>query len=515
MSVSARVRSGAAFSLLMLSACGGGGGGDGGGNPSPTPPATNRPPVFTSAATASVVENSAGTVYAAAASDPDGNALTYTIAGGADSARFAITAGGALSFVVAPDFESPADADVNNVYLVQLAASDGTASAMLDLAVTVTNVGPDGIAVRRVGTGFSQPLYIAPVPGDAARMFVVEKGGRIRLLTPATGTIGATPFLDVSASISTDGERGLLGFATAPDFAASGRFYVYLTAPGGTIELRRYRTLAGNRDVADPASADVLLRIPHPQSNHNGGWIDFGPDGFLYLAVGDGGGSGDPDDNAQNRNVLLGKLLRIDVASDAFPADEARDYAIPPGNPFAATGGAPEIWATGLRNPFRNGFDRTTGHLFIADVGQNAVEEVNLMRPTDGGANYGWRVREGTRPFQGTTADTLTNPVIEYLHGSGPRQGQSITGGQVYRGPIEALSGHYVFGDFVSGNLWSVPVNRLSVGSTLTGDAFTIRTTAFVPDAGTIGSPVSFGLDAAGTLYIVDIDGEIFRVEGV
>ncbi len=505
MSISIAARSAAA--LLLLAACGGGGGG------APAPAPVNRPPAFTSAATASAAENSTGAIYAATASDPDGNALTYTIAGGVDSARFSISAAGALSFVTAPDFESPADADSNNVYQVQLAASDGTASATLDLVVTVTNVGPDGFAVRRVGTGFSQPLYIAPVPGDAARMFVVEKGGRIRFLTPATGTIGAT-FLDVSNSISTDGERGLLGFATAPDFATSGRFYVYLTAPGGAIELRRYRTQAGSRDVADPASADVLLRIAHPQSNHNGGWIDFGPDGFLYLAVGDGGGSGDPDDNAQNRNLLLGKLLRIDVASDAFPADDLRDYAIPPGNPFAATGGAPEIWATGLRNPFRNGFDRTTGHLLIADVGQNMVEEVNLMRAGDGGANFGWRVREGSRPFQGTSTQTLVDPVLEYLHGSGPRTGQSITGGYVYRGPVESLSGHYVFGDFVSGNLWSVPLARLSVGTTLSSDAFTIRTTAFAPDAGTIGNPVSFGLDVAGNLYIVDIDGEIFRVEG-
>lgn len=511
MSVSAVVRSGAAFSLLMLAACGGGGSG---GTPAPTPPATNRPPVFTSAATASVAENSGGTVYTATASDPDGNPLTYTIAGGADSARFSLSAAGALSFTAAPDFESPLDADANNVYLVQLRVSDGTANATLDLAVTVTNAGSDAFAVRRVGTGFNQPLYIAPVTGDAARMFVVEKGGRIRLLTPATGAIAATPFLDVSGSISTEGERGLLGFAAAPDFAASGTFYVYLTAPDGTIELRRYRTPAGNRDVADPATADVLLRIAHPASNHNGGWIDFGPDGLLYLAVGDGGGGGDPDNNAQNRNVLLGKLLRIDVASDGFPADANRDYAIPAGNPFATTGGAPEIWAYGLRNPFRNSFDRTTGNLFIADVGQNMVEEVNLMRSTDGGANYGWRVREGTQAFQGTTTETLVNPVLEYLHGSGPRQGQSITGGHVYRGPVEALAGQYFFADFVSGNIWSVPINRLSVGATLASDAFVIRTTQFAPNVGTIGSPVSFGVDAAGNLYIVDIDGEIFRVEG-
>lgn len=494
---------------LALLTLGCGGGGDG----APAPAAANRPPAFTSPAAASVPENSGGAIYTAAAGDPDGDPLTYSIAGGADAACFAITSAGALSFVAPPDFESPVDADGNNSYIVQLAASDGMATATLELSVTVGNAGPDNFVVRRVGAGFDQPLYVAAVPGDAGRLFVVERSGRIRLLTPATGSIAATPFLDVAASISTDGERGLLGFAPSPDFTTSGIFYVYLTAPGGDIELRRYRTTAGNRDAADPASADVLLRIAHPLSNHNGGWIDFGPDGLLYLAVGDGGGGGDPDDNGQNRNSLLGKILRIDVARDAFPADPDRDYAIPAGNPFAAVGGAPEIWAYGLRNPFRNGFDRTTGNLFIADVGQNAVEEVNLMRPGDGGANFGWRVREGTRPFQGTTTETLVDPVLEYLHGSGPRQGRSVTGGHVYRGPVEALSGHYFFADFVTGNIWSLPLSKLSVGSTVPSDQFIIRTTSFAPDHGAIVNPASFGLDAAGNLYIVDFDGEIFRLE--
>ena len=498
---------GLALALLILSGCGGG------GDDTPAPPPANRPPSFTSPATAHVAENVGGTFYTATAADADGNALTFSIAGGADAARFAMSSAGALSFASPPDFEAPADADGNNSYLVQLAANDGSATATLDLTVTVGNAGSDNFVVRRVGTGFDQPLYIAAVPGDSARLFVVEKTGRIRLLTPATGAIAATLFLNVAASISAEGERGLLGFAPAPDFTTSGIFYVYLTAPNGDIELRRYRTTAGNRDVADPASADVLLRIPHPLSNHNGGWIDFGPDGFLYLAVGDGGGGGDPDNNGQNRNTLLGKLLRIDVASDAFPADPNRDYAIPSGNPFANVGGAPEIWAYGLRNPFRNGFDRTTGNLFIADVGQNAVEEVNLMRPGDGGANFGWRVREGTQPFQGTTTETLVNPVLEYLHGSGPRQGRSVTGGYVYRGPVEALAGHYFFADFVTGNIWSLPLSRLSVGTTVASDQFTIRTMSFAPDQGTIANPASFGLDAAGNLYIVDFDGEIFRLE--
>lgn len=498
---------GAIALLVALAACGGG------GNDAPAPMPFNRPPSFTSPSSVSVPENSAGTIYTASASDPDGQMPSFAIAGGADAARFTISAAGALSFVNPPDFENPADADGNNSYLVRISASDGGATTTLDLTVTVSNTETGGFVVRRVGTGFEQPLYVAAVPGDANRLFVVERTGRIRLLTPGTGAVAPTPFLDIRGSISTDGERGLLGFAPAPDFTTTGIFYVYLTAPNGDIEVRRYRTRADNRDVADPASADVLLRIAHPLSNHNGGWLDFGPDGFLYLGVGDGGGGGDPDNNGQNRNVLLGKLLRIDVAGDAFPADPDRDYAIPPGNPFASVGGAPEVWAYGLRNPFRNGFDRTTGHLFIGDVGQNMVEEVDLMRPGDGGANFGWRVREGTQPFQGATTETLVNPVLEYLHGSGPRQGQSITGGYVYRGPVEALSGHYFFADFITGNIWSVPLQRLSVGTTLPSDEFTIRTMSFAPDQGAIANPVSFGLDTAGHLYIVDFGGEIFRVE--
>jgi len=353
---------------LMLGSCGG-------DDAAPAPPApTNRAPQFTSAATASVPESASGTAYTATASDPDGDALTFAIAGGADAARFAITAGGALSFTTPPDFEAPGDADGNNVYQVQLSVSDGRAQATLNLSVTVTNQTAGDFRVRRVANGFAQPLYLAPVPGSSGRVFVVEQGGRIRILNPATGAIAATPFLDVSGTISSGGERGLLGFATAPDFATSRTFYIYVTNPAGNTELRRYRTMAGNLDVADPATADVILTFSQPFANHNGGWMDFGPDGFLYIGSGDGGSGGDPQDNAQNRNNLLGKILRIDVASDAFPADSARDYAIPAGNPFAASGGAPEIYAFGLRNPFRASFDRVTGNLYIGDVGQNAIE---------------------------------------------------------------------------------------------------------------------------------------------
>lgn len=383
-----------------------------------------------------------------------------------------------------------------------------------DASVISQPPGSESFRVRRVSNAFVQPVYLAPVPDNSGRVFVVELGGRIRILTPSTGAIAATPFLDVSAQISTNGERGLLGFATAPDFAASGTFYVFLTNTAGNIEVRRYRTLVGDRNRADTTSREVLITIPHAsESNHNGGWIDFGPDGFLYIAVGDGGGSGDPNNNGQNRNVLLGKILRIDVSSDGFPADPARNYAIPAGNPFVAGGGAQEIWAYGLRNPFRNGFDRETGNLLIGDVGEASREEIDLMRPTDGGANFGWSQLEGTRPFKPPVTIVSTPPVAEYSRGTGPREGRAVIGGYVYRGPIASLRGNYFFADEVVPNVWSLPVASLVPGQTRASSEFTIRTSAFAPNAGAFTNISSFGQDQAGNLYIVDIDGEVFVVE--
>ena len=320
--------------MLAVAACGGGDGGSPEQPPTPTPtstPVPNRAPVFTSPSSVSVAENVTGTIYTATATDADSNPVTFSLAG-TDAGAFRLSGDGALSFAAPPDFEAPTDADGNNVYLLQLTASDGTATSQLSLSVTVTNAGSDAFRVRRVATGLSQPLFVAPVPGGSGRIFVVERTGRIRILSPASGAIAAQPFLDVSAEIATDGERGLLGFATAPDFANSGIFYVYMTNRAGTNEVRRYRALAADRDRADPASGDVILAVPHPgASNHNGGWIGFGPDGFLYVGSGDGGGAGDPARNAQNNAVLLGKMLRLDVASDAFPGDPLRDYAIPAG----------------------------------------------------------------------------------------------------------------------------------------------------------------------------------------
>ena len=497
-----------AFLTFTLAGCGSG---DSGSPPTPPP---NRAPSFSSPAAVNAPEGTAAVFYTAAASDPDGNPLTFSISGGADATLFSISAAGALTFRAAPDFEAPADADRNNIYLVTLSVSDGTASATLALSVTVTDGTAGGFSVRRAGTGFSQPLYALGIPDNSGRLLIAQKGGLIRILNPATGAIAAMPFLDVSGQLSTDGERGLLGLALAPDFQTTGTAYIYLTNPSGAIEIRRYRTLLSNADQLDPTTADVILTFPHAgASNHNGGWIDFGPDGFLYVATGDGGGSNDSFGNAQNRNSLLGKMLRIDVNRDDFPADSQRDYGIPATNPFATAGGAPEVWAYGLRNSFRNSFDRVTGNLWIGDVGQNAMEEVNLMRPADGGANFGWPLYEGTRQNTGSNPAGLTFPVTEYTHGNGPVQGSSLTGGYVYRGPVESLQGQYIFGDFVAGALWSVPIAQLNAGAILPSNSFTIRTQSFIPNVGSIGNVSSFGQDQVGNLYIVDFDGDIFVIE--
>lgn len=482
------------IAALLLASCGGGS--------TPVPQPVNAPPVFTSPATASAAENAAF-LYQASATDPEGNALSYSIGGGADAARFAISPTGALTFVAAPDFEQPGDADRNNVYLVQLRVSDGTNAATLDLAVTVTNVA-ESFTVRRVASGLSQPLFVAAVPGDS-RVFVLEKAGRILLLDPATRATSV--FMTVAGTISTSGERGLLGLAAAPDYATTGVFYLYVTNPAGDIEIRRYTRKNGNE--GDAASGDTILVVPHPTfDNHNGGWLGFGPhDGMLYIGTGDGGSAGDPNNNAQNLASRLGKILRIDVRSDAFPADPLRDYAIPAGNPFAS-GTAPEIFAYGFRNPFRAGFDGSS--LYIGDVGQDAVEEVDLIEPADAGGNYGWAFREGTQSYRGAAPAGLKPPVTEYGHGTGPLQGKSITGGYVYRGPVAQLQGQYVFGDFVSGNLWTVA--GLTQGTTAPASRFVRRNAEFVPDAGAINQIVSFGEDGARNLYIVDFDGEVFEV---
>lgn len=307
------------------------------------------------------------------------------------------------------------------------------------------------VSLQAVVSGLQAPTDVVHAGDGSNRLFVVEQGGSIRILR--NGTLQATPFLDVSALLSGGGERGLLGLAFHPGYAANGYLYIYYTrAADGAVTVARYTRSAGNPDLADPTSGQVLLTIAKPYANHNGGAIRFGPDGFLYLGVGDGGSGNDPHAYAQDTTVLLGKILRIDV-------DRGTPYAIPGDNPFAGNGSArPEIWAVGVRNPWRIAFDRATGDLWIGDVGQNEREEVDRVpRGTPGGMNFGWRMREGTRctglsgPYPCPSA-ALTDPVLEYDH----TQGCSITGGVVYRGRMAAvLRGSYLYADYCSGRIWS------------------------------------------------------------
>lgn len=481
-----------AFISLLLASCGGGSGGGGGGG---GPPTANAPPAFTSSQTASIAENTTA-AYQATASDPDSDALSFAIDGGADAALFSITAAGALRFNAAPDYDLPGDADGDNVYTVQLRVSDASASAAQVVNITVTN-SREGIAVARVGTGFNQPLYVAPIPGDS-RVYVVEKGGNVYRFDPANGN--RTLVLDIT-DISADGERGLLGLAVYPDHGSSQRLFVVATATNGAVQVRRY-TL-GRPDSS--TAYDTVLSIPHgANNNHNGGWIGYGPDGHVYVAVGDGGGSGDPGNNAQNRNSRLGKILRFAVGAGG------NSYSPAPGNPFLGGGGDPWVYAFGLRNPFRASFAGST--LIIGDVGQGAIEEVDIVTTTQPGLNFGWPFREGTQSYSGTAPGGLTDPVLEYGHGSGPRQGRTVTGGYVYRGPVASLQGHYVFGDFISDNIWTVPFSSLVPGQTLSSSRFARRNEDFAPNAGTLNSIASFGEDSAGNLFLVSLGGDIFMV---
>ena len=330
------------------------------------------------------------------------------------------------------------------------------------------------------GLRFRAPLQVLQAPGEA-RFFVVEKGGTVQAVSGTT----ASTFLDIRARVnSTPGEAGLLGLAFHPRWAQNRQVFLNYTAfssasPANLRTTISRFTSADGGATLDPASEQVLLTVEQPFENHNGGGVAFGPDGLLYLGLGDGGSAGDPSGNAQNPARLLGKLLRIDV-------DSGTPYAIPPSNPFASGGGRGEVYAFGLRNPWRFSFDRATGALWLADVGQNTWEEVDIIVS---GGNYGWSPREGTHCYPPGTlscAGPYLDPVVEYSHA----EGASITGGYVYRGAaLPRLAGHYVYGDFGSGHIWAVPAAG-----------------PYTPVQIAQGNAISsFGEDAAGELYVADL----------
>jgi glucose/arabinose dehydrogenase len=342
--------------------------------------------------------------------------------------------------------------------------------------------------------GLSSPLDVQSAPGDTTRLFVVEQRGRIRIVRGQT--LVATPFLDISGRLSCCGERGLLGLAFHPDYTQNGRFYVNYTNPQGHTHISEFR-VSSNPDVASPDSERMLLFVSQPFSNHNGGGLAFGRDGRLYIGLGDGGSGGDPLGNGQDLRTYLGKMLRIDV-------DGGMPYGVPTDNPFRSNAAAlPEIWALGLRNPWRFSFDRLTGELYIGDVGQSAREEIDVAPAGRGGQNYGWNVMEGTLcflPARDCPTAGLTLPVLDY----GRNVGGSVTGGYVYRGcRLPGYQGTYFYGDFVSGTIRSF---RLQNGQPADPQDWT----------GTVGRGIgnisSFGQDGEGELYILDYDGELYRI---
>jgi len=354
--------------------------------------------------------------------------------------------------------------------------------------------GQPALRVDLVVSGLERPVDLQ-TPGDRSRLFVLEQRGRIRLLRGRT--LVATPFLDITDRVGSGGsEQGLLGLAFHPRFPENGRFFVNYTDRRGDTHIAEFRA-AASADTADPGTERTILTQDQPFSNHNGGQLAFGSDGFLYIGLGDGGSGGDPLGSGQDLGSLLGKLLRIDV-------DAAQPYGVPGSNPFLSrTGARPEIWALGLRNPWRFAFDRLTGDLFIGDVGQGAVEEVDAEpAPRRGGQNYGWNFTEGSRcfsPSSGCPTAGITFPVLEYGHGDGC----SITGGVVYRGcRMPGYAGTYFYGDFCTGFVRSF---RLEGGRATDARDFTSQ-------VGTRRNLAAFGLDAEGEVYLLELSGSVYQI---
>lgn len=363
-------------------------------------------------------------------------------------------------------------------------ASAGGAAGAAGGAAAIT------LGVEQVASGLNSPVHVTAPAGDP-RLFIVEQPGRIRIVE--NGQLLRAPFLDIVNKVSSGGERGLLSVAFHPRYSTNGFLFVNYTDNKGDTRIERY-TVSANRDVANPASARLILAIDQPYANHNGGLNLFGPDGMLYIGMGDGGSGGDPKGNGQDPNTLLGKLLRINV-------DRGDPYTVPADNPYARNrGGRAEIWATGLRNPWRFAFDRTSGLLYIADVGQNAQEEIHVVPMMRAGVNYGWNVMEGTACFRNPFCDksAYEQPALTYPHRDGVC---SVIGGPVYRGSrIPEIQGQYFYSDYCRSWLRSF---KYANGKVTERHDWPI---------GKLGSIVSFGEDSAGEMYICSSNGRVYRI---
>lgn len=348
---------------------------------------------------------------------------------------------------------------------------------------------PAGYTWNLVAEGFRQPLLLTHATDGSGRIFVVGQNGDIQIIE--NGAPRAEAFLDITERVGSSGnEQGLLGLAFHLDYENNGIFFVHYTDLNGDTVISRFQ-VSGDANVADPSSETILLQYDQPYPNHNGGQIEFGPDGYLYIGLGDGGSGGDPHGNGQSLETLLGKILRIDVNSGP-------PYGIPGDNPFVNGGGLPEIWAYGLRNPWRFSFDRATGNMFIGDVGQGEWEEIDFL-PAGivGGANFGWNYLEGTHPYEGEAPEGLITPVTEYNHGSGC----SVTGGYVYRGAaLPEWQGVYLYGDFCSGQIFGLVQHEDG-----TWESRPLFSTDF--------QITSFGEDESGELYVLDRGGGVYQLQ--
>lgn len=359
-----------------------------------------------------------------------------------------------------------------------------------------------GLTVEKVAGGFERPLWVGQPAGADDKLWIVEQAGKIWIVDAKTGQREERPWLDISPDVSRAGnEEGLLGLAFAPDYAKTGRFYVNFTDKQQKTRIVRFTSRNG---AVDASSGETLLTFDQPWRNHNGGWISFGPDGMLYIGNGDGGAANDPKGAGQDLRTLLGKMLRIDVSVE-------KGYRVPQDNPFLKTEGArPEIWAWGLRNPWRCSFDRSTGDLWIGDVGQNAREEIDFVAKGKGaGANFGWRLREAdiaTPSVGGDKPEGAVDPVYVYKRGSGKTEGVSVTGGYVHRGDLKSLSGRYVFADYQNPRIWSFVLKDGKAAD------FQDHTDSLQANGARIQLISSFGEDNAGRLYVVDHTGPVYRV---
>jgi len=357
----------------------------------------------------------------------------------------------------------------------------------------------NSLRLQPISTSLSSPVFMTAPPNDSTRLFIVQQGGLIRIFDVVGGSLLTDPFLNVSSLLSTGGERGLLGMAFDPQYAANRRFYVFYTNTAGNIVIARYLRSITDPNLADSSLALTLLTVAHPNfSNHNGGMLAFGPDGCLYAGIGDGGDAGDPNNNGQNLSSLLGKLLRLNPDIEGACSNVII-------NPFILVGGAQQVWSLGLRNPWRFSFDRITGDLYIGDVGQDAREEIDVAVAPNAGrqANYGWRLMEGFlcfNPSMNCNSGGLTLPLLDYPHLSGAC---AVTGGYVYRGSaLAAMQGTYFYGDFCAGFVKSF---RYRNGQPTEQTEWPLLS----PPGGFV---TSFGEDAAGELYVMTQGGGLFKV---